>query len=132
MTPALRPGELVRLKGGHVEWRVVSERNGMVHLERDGASSFDLIEDIERVPPTSRELMALTRCSFHAYTEHAVYHFEAKEVRLTLRGVHLPEPYHSMAIESLWCELENGTLVYLRGDLRGSYCEAGRVACASA
>jgi hypothetical protein len=102
----------------------------MVHLEREGASSFDLLEDIERVPPTSREMVALLKCTVMVFTEFAVYRVPASKCHLTRQGIHVPG--RLLGIESVWLELGNGNLVCLRGDLRGSYCEAGRVACASA
>jgi hypothetical protein len=78
--------------------------------------------------PTSRELIALTKCVYRAFTPFCVYVFAGNEVRVNQRGVYLPEPYHSFDIESLWCEFPDGTMVCLRGDARGRWIE-GRPLC---
>jgi hypothetical protein len=82
--------------------------------------------------PTSRELIALTKCVFYIHGAFAVYRLEGSDVTISRDGLFLPEPFRRFDVEELWVEMPNtGNLVCLRGQMRGHIYWA-RAAYASA
>lgn len=82
--------------------------------------------------PTSRELIALTKCTFHVHCAFCVYHFEGSELNLTQRGLYLPYPYSHFDIEEIWVEIPGVSIACIHGKSKGTVVMEGAVHLASA